>query len=93
MGVAATDELVMKIAELTGKPVPATLERERGRLVDAIADSSAWLHGKTVSIFGDPDFVYGMARFVMELGMEPVHCLSTNGTKEWVGQMEALLKA
>ena len=92
MGVSATDELVMKISELTGKPVPATLERERGRLVDAIADSSAWLHGKTVSIFGDPDFVYGMARYVMELGMEPVHCLATNGSKEWVGQMEALLK-
>lgn len=91
MGVQGTDELLMKISELTGKPVPEALTKERGRLVDAMADSQAWLHGKKYAIYGDPDFVYGMARFVMETGGEPIHCLATNGSKAWEEQMKALL--
>jgi nitrogenase molybdenum-iron protein beta chain len=91
MGVTATDEFLMKITELTGKDVPAEIELERGRLIDAISDSQAWLHGKTYSIYGDPDFVYAMTRFVMELGGEPVHCLATNGNKAWEAQMKELL--
>ena len=93
LGVGATDDLLMKLSELTGKPIPASLEKERGRLIDALADSSAWLHGKTYSVFGDPDFVYGMTRFLLEMGAEPVHLLSTNGGKEWAAEMEALLKS
>jgi nitrogenase molybdenum-iron protein beta chain len=91
LGVGATDEFLMKLADLTGKPIPESLERERGRLVDAMADSSAWLHGKSYSVFGDPDFVYGMTRFLLEMGAEPIHLLSTNGGKEWQTEMEALV--
>ncbi|MEY8880779.1 nitrogenase molybdenum-iron protein subunit beta [Donghicola sp. XS_ASV15] len=91
MGIQGTDEFLMTVSEITGKEIPDSLRKERGRLVDAIADSQAWLHGKTFAIYGDPDFVYGMARFVMELGGEPVHCLATNGTKKWAAKMEELL--
>jgi nitrogenase molybdenum-iron protein beta chain len=90
MGVAGTDEFLMKVSELSGKPIPHDLEMERGRLLDAMADSQGWLHGKTYAIYGDPDFVYGMARFVMETGGEPKHCLATNGNKAWQAQMDAL---
>jgi nitrogenase molybdenum-iron protein beta chain len=91
MGIQATDEFLMKVSELTGKAIPDALKLERGRLVDALADSQAHLHGKTFAIYGDPDFVYAMARFVMEMGAEPIHCLATNGGKKWAKQMEALL--
>ncbi|GAA0530044.1 nitrogenase molybdenum-iron protein beta chain [Rhizomicrobium palustre] len=91
IGIKGTDDLLMTLSEITGKPIPESLEMERGRLVDAMADSSNWLHGKTYSIFGDPDFVYGMAQFIMELGGEPVHLLATNGGKEWEAEMKALL--
>ncbi|MCB1535576.1 MAG: nitrogenase molybdenum-iron protein subunit beta, partial [Rhodoblastus sp.] len=90
MGVGATDELLMKISELTGKPIPAEIEKERGRFVDAMADSQAHLHGKKYAIYGDPDFVYAMARFVMETGGEPTHCVATNGKTEWIEEMKAL---
>ena len=90
LGVAATDELLQTISELTGKEIPAALETERGRLVDALADSQAYLHGKTYAIYGDPDFVYAMARFVMETGGEPRHCLATNGNAAWEEQMRTL---
>ncbi|MEO1775238.1 MAG: nitrogenase molybdenum-iron protein subunit beta [Pseudomonadota bacterium] len=91
MGVQGTDDFLMKVSELTGKEIPEALRLERGRLIDAIADSQSHLHGKTYAIYGDPDFVYGMARFVMELGGEPRHCLATNGNKLWAAQMEELL--
>ncbi|ARJ65721.1 nitrogenase molybdenum-iron protein subunit beta [Magnetospirillum sp. ME-1] len=91
MGVSGTDALLMKISELSGKPIPESIEKERGRLVDAMTDSQAYLHGKKVAVFGDPDFVYGMVSFLLEMGCEPLHCLSTNGGKEWVAAMEALL--
>ncbi len=91
LGVAATDELLMKLADLSGKAIPVEIEKERGRLIDAMADSQSHLHGKKYAIYGDPDFVYAMARFVMETGGEPIHCLATNGTPKWEEEMNALL--
>jgi nitrogenase molybdenum-iron protein beta chain len=93
LGVQGTDELLMKISELSGKPIPEELRLERGRLIDAMADSQSWLHGKTYAIYGDPDFVYGMARFIMETGGEPRHCLATNGNAAWAEKMEELFKS
>lgn len=46
MGVEWTDEFLMSVSEATGKPIPAALELERGRCMDLISDSHAWLHGK-----------------------------------------------
>ncbi|MBF0181235.1 MAG: nitrogenase molybdenum-iron protein subunit beta [Magnetococcales bacterium] len=92
-GLAATDRLLMTVSQLTGRPVPASLELERGRLVDMMADSHAWLHGRRFSVYGDPDFVMGMARFLMELGAEPLHLLCHNATKRWGKAMEQMLAA
>ena len=91
MGVQGTDELVQTIARLSGKSVPAELEKERGRLVDAIADSQAHLHGKRYALYGDPDLMLGMTRYLLELGAEPVHVLSTNGGEEWAKKVQGLL--
>ncbi|MCA1908887.1 MAG: nitrogenase molybdenum-iron protein subunit beta [Magnetospirillum sp.] len=91
MGIGATDSFLMKVSELTGKAIPASIEKERGRLVDAITDSQAWLHGKKFAVFGDPDFCLSMAAFLMEMGAEPTHVLCTNGGKEWEEKAKALL--
>jgi nitrogenase molybdenum-iron protein beta chain len=40
MGLAWTDDFLMKVAELTGKPIPESLTTERGRLVDMMTDSA-----------------------------------------------------
>lgn len=90
VGVAATDKFLMEVSRITGKAIPEALAKERGRLVDAIADSSAHIHGKKFAIYGDPDLCLGLAGFLMELGAEPVHVLSTNGGKEWEAKMQAL---
>jgi nitrogenase molybdenum-iron protein beta chain len=93
IGVAGTDKFLMEISRLTGKPIPEGLTKERGRLVDAIADSSAHIHGKKFALYGDPDMMLGLTAFLLELGAEPVHVLSTNGNEEWAKQVQALLDA
>lgn len=93
VGVQGTDELIMAISRLTGKPVPAELERERGQLVDAMADSQAHLHGKRYALFGDPDQTIGYTKFLLELGAEPVHVLATNGTEDWAAKVREVLAA
>ncbi|MGD0474134.1 MAG: nitrogenase molybdenum-iron protein subunit beta [Candidatus Velthaea sp.] len=91
MGLAGTDKFLMEVARITGKEIPDELAKERGRLADAIADSNSHLHGKKFAIYGDPDLCLGLAGFLMELGAEPVHILSTNGGNTWVERMQALL--
>jgi nitrogenase molybdenum-iron protein beta chain len=91
MGLAGTDEFLMKVSEITGQPIPAELEKERGRLVDMMTDSHAWLHGKKYALWGDPDFVMGMTKFLLELGAEPIHILSNNANKRWKKAMQKIL--
>jgi nitrogenase molybdenum-iron protein beta chain len=91
MGLEWTDEWLMKVSEVTGKPIPASLAKERGRLVDMMTDSHTWLHGKKFALYGDPDFVMGMAKFLMELGAEPIHVLCNNGSKKWDKAMKKVL--
>jgi nitrogenase molybdenum-iron protein beta chain len=91
MGLAWTDEFLMKVSEITGKPIPASLELERGRLIDMMQDSHTWLHGKKFALYGDPDFVMGLTKFLLELGAEPLHVLSNNANKRWGKAMDKLL--
>ncbi|HLF95811.1 MAG TPA: nitrogenase molybdenum-iron protein subunit beta [Methylococcaceae bacterium] len=91
MGVDWTDEFLMKVSEVTGKPIPESLAKERGRLVDMMTDSHAWLHGKKMALFGDPDFVMGMTKILMEFGVEPTHIVCNNGSKRWAKAMEKVI--
>jgi nitrogenase molybdenum-iron protein beta chain len=93
VGVAGTDEFLMALSRLSGKPIPAALEKERGQLVDAMADSQAHLHGKRYALYGDPDQMIGYTRFLLELGAEPAHVLATNGSEDWAAKVQALFDA
>jgi nitrogenase molybdenum-iron protein beta chain len=93
IGVAATDAFLMELSRITGKAIPEELEMERGRLVDAMADSQAYLHGKKFALFGDPDMTMGLTSFLMEMGAEPVHIVCTNAPKSWEEKMQKLLDA
>ena len=93
MGLDWTDEFLMKVSEITGKPIPESLEKERGRLVDMMTDSHTWLHGKKFALWGDPDYVMGMTKFLLELGSEPTHILCNNGSKKWAKALQKTLDA
>jgi nitrogenase molybdenum-iron protein beta chain len=90
-GIRGTDELLMALAERTGRPIPRQLEIERGRAIDAMTDSQAWVHGKSVALYGDPDLVYGLVSFLLELGAEPTHIVVTNSNEIFEAELQALL--
>jgi nitrogenase molybdenum-iron protein beta chain len=92
-GIRGTDEFLMKLSELTGQPIPRELEIERGRAVDALTDSQAWLHGKRIALYGDPDLVMGLLQFLLEVGAEPVHIVVSNSTPEFEAEAKALLES
>jgi nitrogenase molybdenum-iron protein beta chain len=93
MGLESTDAFLMKVSELTGKPIPASLELERGRLVDMMQDSHTWLHGKKFALYGDADYVMGMTKFLLELGAEPTDVLCASANKRWVKALQKILDA
>ena len=91
MGLDWTDEFLMKVSEITGKPIADSLLVERGRYVDMLTDSHAWLHGKKFGVYGDADFVLGMTKFLLEVGAEPTHILCAHANKRWKKEVETLL--
>lgn len=93
LGVAATDRLLETIGELSGRPVPEALLQERARVVDALTDSHNYLHGKRVAMAGDPDLLLGLIGFCLELGMEPVHIVCSNGDAEFAQEAGLLLSS
>lgn len=98
LGISGTDRLLEAVSALTGLPVPASLTEERGRVVDALADSHPYLHGKRVALVGDPDLLIGLIGFCLETGMEPVHIVCSNGDVDYNGvkfkeEAEGLLAA
>jgi nitrogenase molybdenum-iron protein beta chain len=91
LGISAFDAFLKKVSEITGKPVPEAIKEERGRAVDAATDAHQYLHGKRISLFGDPDMTLGLVGFLLEMGAEPVHIICSSGTKKWEKEMKALL--
>ncbi|MNW51124.1 Nitrogenase molybdenum-iron protein beta chain [compost metagenome] len=91
LGVTATDQLLETLSSLTGQPIPQALLQERSKVVDAITDSHNYLHGKRVAMAGDPDMLLGLIGFCLELGMEPVHIICSNGDSDFEQEANALL--
>ena len=92
VGIRNTDLFIDTVKELTGKEIPQELIEERGRVVDAIIDSYAYIHGKRFALIGDPDLLLGLISFILELGGIPVHIVCTNGDEDFEREVYEILK-
>jgi nitrogenase molybdenum-iron protein NifN len=72
MGLDAVDSFVSALAEISGKPVPEKIERQRAQLQDAMVDSHFMLGFARVAIAADPDLLYGFSQLVTGMGCEVV---------------------
>jgi nitrogenase molybdenum-iron protein NifN len=72
MGLDAVDSFIAALAVISGKPVPAKIERQRAQLQDAMVDSHFMLGFARVAIAADPDLLYGFSRLVTGMGCEVV---------------------
>ncbi|WP_018085369.1 nitrogenase component 1 [Desulfurispora thermophila] len=71
-GLANTDLFMELLGQLTGRPLPASLARERGRLLDCMIDAHKHNAQGRAVIFGEPEIVYAVTSFCLENGIEPV---------------------
>lgn len=76
IGIKETDKFFEQLQQLSGKDIPEKHVQERGRLVDSYIDGHKYVFGKRAVIYGDEDFLIGMASFLSEIGIIPVLCAS-----------------
>ncbi len=91
IGIAGTDKFIESVAKFTGKDVPEEITFERGLAVDAMTDAHQYIHGKKFALYGDPDLLIGLVKFLFEMGGLPVHIVCTNSTPLFKKAMESLL--
>lgn len=79
-GLEATDHLFMTLAELTKRPIPGKLLRQRSQLLDTMVDYHNQLGGKQVALALESDLLYALATALRETGAEvPVALAATSG--------------
>ena len=69
-GLLAVDELISCLMEITGKPVPRKIKRQRGQLVDAMLDGHFSLGGRKIAIGAEPDLLWTLGATLADMGCE-----------------------
>jgi len=76
IGIGATDDYIMELSRFSKQEVPYELEEERGQLVDIMVDAHPYYDKKKVALYGDPDTLIALTKFVLELGMIPKYVIT-----------------
>ncbi len=76
IGLSATDRFIDALRTTAKVHVPDSIARDRGRLVDMMADMHQYTHGKTVALAGDPDQLVPLAEFFKDLDMRVKHVVT-----------------
>lgn len=80
MGMQQSDLLVMKLAELSNKPVPQWITRQRKRLQDALLDSHFLLSDAKAALALEPDAAAGYCALLAEVGASAELVVTTLNT-------------
>ena len=89
IGVENTDLFINTLAKITGKVIPESLHRERGRLLDGMIDSHKYNFSGRSVVFGEPEMVYAVVKTCLENGVFP----AVIATGSQVGKLNDLLAA
>jgi nitrogenase molybdenum-iron protein NifN len=72
MGLEAVDAFVSALAEISARPVPEKIERQRAQLQDAMVDAHFMLGFARIAIAADPDLLFNLSQLVSGMGCEVV---------------------
>ncbi|MCI4677115.1 nitrogenase iron-molybdenum cofactor biosynthesis protein NifN [Rhodoblastus acidophilus] len=98
-GLAANDELIGFLSEISGRPAPMKYRRQRGQLVDAMLDGHFHLGGRKLAIGAEPDLLYDVGSCLNEMGAQIVAAVTTTQSpvlekipaeEVWIGDLEDL---
>lgn len=76
-GLAANDELISVLSELSGRPVPNKYRRQRSQLVDAMLDGHFFFGGKRVALGAEPDLLWDIGGLLTDMGAEIAAAVTT----------------
>lgn len=90
IGLENTDRFLDIVADVTGKEIPDNIQADRARLLDAMIDAHMYVTSMKVALYGDPDVLEGLVRFVAELGLQPRFVATATDSKAWGEDMMKL---
>lgn len=102
LGLSPVDDWLMTLSGLAGVPVPASYQRHRRQLQDAMLDTHFMLGMARIALAGDGDLLAGFSRLLQGMGAEIVTAVvpcqaaalaSLEGVKPIIGDLEALEKS
>ena len=76
-GLEAFDTFVEALIDISGRPAPERLRRDRNRLVDAMLDGHFYFTGRSVAVAAEPDLLIAMTRFLDEMGCRIAAAVTT----------------
>lgn len=74
--LADCDAFVQALADVSGRPVPARIRRQREQLLDALVDSYVPVAGARIAIGADADQLVALGRFLEDIGARLVAAVS-----------------
>jgi len=76
-GLEVNDRFLQRLAQLSGRPVPARYRRQRSQLLDAMLDGHFYTGGVKVAIGAEPDLLLAVGSLLHDMGAELKCCVST----------------
>lgn len=76
-GLEANDRFLLRLAQLSGRAVPAKYRRQRSQLLDAMLDGHFYTGSIKVAIAAEPDLLLAVGSLLHEMGAELRCCIST----------------
>ncbi len=67
-GLAANDELIAFLMQVSGQAPSRKLKRQRSQLVDAMLDGHFFFGGKSIAIAAEPDLLWTLGTWLTEMG-------------------------
>jgi nitrogenase molybdenum-iron protein NifN len=77
LGLDACDAFTLALAKISGQPVPASVDRQRAQLQDAMVDTHFMTGFLRVAIAGDPDLLLALSQFLHGVGAEIVAAVAS----------------
>ncbi|NDL62950.1 nitrogenase iron-molybdenum cofactor biosynthesis protein NifN [Acerihabitans arboris] len=76
MTLTQMDEFIQQLHRISGREVPAWIERQRGQLLDAMIDCHGELQGGRIALAAEADLLRGWSDFALSQGMSVVNAVA-----------------
>jgi len=77
MGLEQCDAFIQALADISGRSVPQSIERQRQQLLDAMVDSHFVVGTARMAVAGDPDHLGMLVNYLVSIGVEVVAAVAS----------------